>query len=141
MKNKIHSIIFDSLYFGGILIIIVASSLLAQERVGLTVPEAKPSNTGYIVERLTLDYVAATIVIQLRGDNGEAVSCAYGPATNPTAQTLLVALNKANLSTAYAGNAATGSLKQRIFHRLVIMNEAPVVCGVSLAGSVAGTVP
>lgn len=141
MKNKFHSIIFDTFYFIGLLIIIVTSSLLAQERVGLTVPEAKPSNTGYVVERLTLDYTAATILIQLKGDNGEAVSCAYGPMTVPTGQTLLDGLNKSNLSTAYAGNAATGSLKQRIFHRLVIMNEAPTVCGRSLTGTVTGTVP
>lgn len=125
-----------------ILLVIITSVLMSgQERVGLTVPEAKPSNTGYTVERLTLDYVAASILIQLRGDNGEAVSCAYSSTTTPTGQTLLDGLNKSNLSTAYVGNGTTGSLKQRIFHRLVTMNEAPAVCGRSLSGTVTGTVP
>lgn len=128
-----------------LLVAVVLAALVsaphAQEKVALTTPETKPTNTGYTVERFTLDYVAATIVIQLKGDNGEALSCVYGPSTTPTGQFLLDGLNKANLSAAYAGNATTGSLKQRIFHRLVVMNEAPAVCGKSLAGSVAGTVP
>lgn len=141
MRNKVHNIIFETFYFVGLLVIIITSSLLAQERIGLTTPEAKPNNTGYVVERLTLDYVAASILVQLRGDNGEAVSCAYNSTTTPTGQTLLDGLNKANLSTAYTGNVTTGSLKQRIFHRLVIMNEAPAVCGRSLVGTVTGTVP
>ena len=58
-----------------------------------------------------------------------------------TATTLINGLNKANLSTSYAGNATTGSLKQRIAHRLIVMNEAAQVCGRTLAGSLTGTVP
>lgn len=114
---------------------------IAQERITLSAPETKPSNTAYRLERLTLDVERGAISLQLLGVNGEPVSCVYGPTTNPTGATLLAALNKANLSTAYAGNATTGSLTQRIFHRLVVMNEAPAVCGVSLAGSLTGSVP
>lgn len=58
-----------------------------------------------------------------------------------TGTTLITALNKANLSLAYVGTAATGSLKQRIHHRLVVMGESTAVCGKTLAGTLAGAVP
>lgn len=119
----------------------------AQERVTLSAPETSPSNLTYRVERLVLEEddpdVAGDqgfIRIQLLGvERPVAVTCAYTATTNPTGTTLLVALNKANLSAAYAANATTGSLKQRIFHRLVVMNEAPAVCGRSLTGSLSGS--
>lgn len=120
----------------------------AQERVDLTTPETKPSNSQYRLERLTLQFDdPATVavdeglaMIQLLGQNGEARTCLYTRATTPTATALINGLNKANLSTAYTG-PGTGSLKQRIFHRLVVLGDGLAVCGVSLAGSVAGTVP
>lgn len=119
----------------------------AQERITLSTPETVPSNVNYRTERLIIneDDPATTpdegyITIQLAGvERPNAVSCNYNASTTPTGTFLITALNKANLSTAYAGNATTGSLKQRIFHRLVVMNEAPAVCGRSLTGSLSGT--
>jgi hypothetical protein len=112
----------------------------AQERVSLTIPETKPNNTGYTVERFIYDDPSQMMTIQLKGDNGEALSCVYSPSTTPTAKTLWDGLNKANLSTAYAGNATTGSLKQRIFHRLVVMGESAQVCDHAIVGTIAGSV-
>jgi hypothetical protein len=126
---------------------VAAVSLGAQERITLTTPEPAPTNLRYQVERLTLtvDNPDTTddegaIAIQLSGvERPGAVSCHYSRATSPTGTFLLTALNKANLSSAYVGNATTGSLLQRIQHRLVVMNEAPQVCGRSLAGTLTGS--
>jgi hypothetical protein len=132
---------------GGMTVAVTLAS--AQEKITLSVAETKPSNAEYRIERLMLqsDDPATTpadegvITIQLLGQNGETVSCVYNAASNPTGTFLLTALNKANLSTAYAANATTGSLRQRIFHRLVVMGESTAVCGKTLTGSLAGTVP
>lgn len=135
-----------------LLVLCAGIGLYAQEKITLSVAETKPSNSEYRIERLTIQNddpaTASTdegvINVQLIGQNGEAVSCVYTAATNPTATFLTVALNKANLSTAYAGNATTGSLRQRIFHRLFSggLNEGPQVCGgKTLTGTLAGTVP
>lgn len=113
----------------------------AQETATLTAPEQPPSNAVFHTERITLDMDGGTIHIQLKGQNGEAMSCLYTPSTNPTGTFLINALNKANLSSAYNNNATTGSLKQRIFHRLVVMNEAAAVCGRSIIGTLTGSVP
>lgn len=121
----------------------------AQEKITLSVAETKPSNAEYRIERLTItsdDPATASsdegvIVVQLLGQNSEPVSCVYNAASTPTGTFLTVALNKSNLSTAYAGNATTGSLRQRIFHRLVVMAESTAVCGKTLTGSLAGAVP
>lgn len=126
---------------------IAAPLLVAQERITLSAPETVPSNQTYRVERLTIqtdDPATAAdegvLTIQLMGvERAVAVTCVYNASTTPTGDTLIRGLNKANLSTAYANNATTGSLQQRIFHRLVILNEAPAVCGRSLAGSLTGT--
>lgn len=119
----------------------------AQERITLSAPETLPNNLTYRTERITInedDPATAsvdegTITIQLMGvERPSAVTCVYNATSSPTGTFLIVALNKSNLSAAYAGNATTGSLKQRIFHRLVVMNEAPAVCGRSLVGSLSG---
>ena len=118
----------------------------AQERITLSTPETVPSNVNYRTERLIINeddpatpVDEGYITIQLAGvERPSAVSCVYNSSTTPTGTFLITALNKANLSTSYAGNATTGSLKQRIFHRLVVMNEAPAVCGRSLTGSLSG---
>ncbi len=118
----------------------------AQERINLTAPETVPNNQNYRVERIVLEeddpntgVDEGFIRIQLTGvERPSAVTCQYDRTTNPTGTFLVTALNKANLSAAYASNATTGSLKQRIFHRLVVMNEAPAVCGRSLVGSLTG---
>lgn len=120
----------------------------AQERISLTASETAVANTKYRVDHLlftendpdTASIDEGVIVIQLIGiERRISVSCVYSSTTTPTATTLITALNTANLSSAYNNNASTGSLKQRIFHRLVIMNEAPAVCGKSLAGTLTGT--
>lgn len=124
----------------------VYSTYAEQERIQLAAPETVPNNATYRVERLTIQdddpETAAdegSIVIQLMGvERRVAVTCVYNAASSPTGSFLVVALNKANLSSNYNNNATTGSLKQRIFHRLVVMNEAPTVCGKSLAGSLTG---
>lgn len=121
----------------------------AQERVDLTVAEQPPSNTQYRIERLTIQIdnpaTAAAdegiLQVQLLGQNGEPVSCVYTATTSPTATFLITALNKANLSAAYAANATTGSLKQRIYHRLVVMGESTTICGKTITGTLAGSVP
>lgn len=117
----------------------------AQERISLSVAESNPE---YRLGNLVLvpnDPATAgddgAITLDLKGTNGENVSCRYHAGSNPSGTFLLTALNKANLSTAYAGNATTGSLTQRIFHRLVIMGESTAVCGKTLTGSLAGAVP
>jgi hypothetical protein len=119
----------------------VATTAGAQERIDLTAAETKPSNAQYRVERMILDFEAGAITLQLLGQNNEARTCLYNASTTPTGATLLTGLNKANLSSAYAGNGTSGSLKQRIFHRLVVMGEAAEVCGVALNGTLGGTVP
>lgn len=134
-----------------ILILCAVTGLVvtAQERIDLSVAETKPSNAQYRVERLTITYDDPVttpadeghIHIQLLGQNGEPVSCVYTATTNPTATFLTTALNKANLSSAYAANGTTGSLKQRIFHRLVVMGESTAVCGKTLTGTLQGSVP
>lgn len=135
--------------FLGLALILATAGVIAQERIDLSVAETKPSNSQYRIERLTIQYDdpatagsdEGQILIQLLGQNGEAVSCPYTSTSNPTATFLANALNKANLSTAYAGNATTGSLRQRIFHRLVILGESTAICGKTLTGSLAGSVP
>jgi hypothetical protein len=122
-------------------LLVAAGPVIAQETITLTTPETKPSNAAYRLERLTIDADAGTIHIQLKGQNGEAKACLYHAATTPTGATLIIGLNKANLPTAYAGNATTGSLTQRIFHRLVVLGEGAAVCSNGLAGTVTGTVP
>jgi len=118
----------------------------AQEKITLTVAESNPeyriANLTFVMDDpATAAADEGAIVLDLRGLAGENVSCRYGSGTNPTATTLITGLNKANLSAAYAANATTGSLRQRIFHRLVILGESTAVCGKTLTGSLAGTVP
>lgn len=136
-----------------ILAVAVALSLLAgataQERLTLSAPETVPSNLRYQITRIVLQYDdpdtvpdEGIIQIFLTGlERAIPLTCEYNAASTPTGTVLLNGLNKANLSNAYAGNATTGSLKQRIYHRLVVMNEASAVCGRSLAGTITGSVP
>lgn len=95
------------------------------EQVDLTVPTARSSTLNYHVERLTLDWDAGTIAIQLKGNDGSALSKSYDATTNPTGAALMTSLNKINLT--------TRSLNQRIFDRLILDGV--------LIGTVAGTVP
>lgn len=127
---------------GGVVMVAGMFVLLhAQETVTLTSPQTFTNLTDYHTERLTIDFDGGTILIQLRGNQGAALNCAYTPSTNPTGAFLINGLNKANLSSTYNNNATTGSLKQRIYHRLVVMGEASAVCGVALSGTLTGSVP
>lgn len=129
----------------------LSSSTFAQERVDLTTPETTPTNTGYRIGRVSFlidDPATPSVdegVLEINlvgvGKPDSTFNCFYTASTTPTGTFLTNAVQKANLSTAYAGNATTGSLKQRIYHRLVVMNEAPAVCGRSLVGTIAGAVP
>lgn len=116
----------------------------AQEVVSLTAPETRASNPTYRVAAFNMDVDAGMLSITLKGVDDVTyppVSCTYASNTTPTGATLITGLNKANLSNAYAGNATTGSLKQRIFHRLVVLGESTAVCGKTLTGTLAGSVP
>ena len=117
----------------------------AQEKITLTVAESNPE---YRIAHfnVTFDDPATSadegvLFMDLRGTNGENVPCRYWSNTNPTGTFLNNNLNRANLSSAYAGNATTGSLKQRVAHRLVVMGESASVCSKSIVGTLAGTVP
>ena len=120
--------------------------LIAQEKITLSVAESNPEYRISHVVIVPDDPATATtdegvIQISLKGLNKESVECRYSSGSNPTGTLLVNALNKANLSTAYAGNATSGSLKQRIAHRLVVMGESTAICGKTITGTLAGTVP
>lgn len=92
------------------------------ESLTLATPEVIPqiTNGSYRVGRIDLDWDQATITIVLVGANGERRSFDY---TGATATTLMVGLNKANLS--------IQSLQARVLARLVADGK--------LAGVVSGT--
>lgn len=127
-----------------VLLLLLPALVGAQEIVTLTTPETKATNPNYRVASFVMDVDAGLLAITLKGVDDVAyppVTCTYSTSTTPTGATLITGLNKANLSTAYAANATTGSLKQRIFHRLIVMGESTAVCGKTLTGTLAGTVP
>lgn len=127
-------------------LLLLALPVVAQEKITLTAPETNPEYRIAIFSVVSDDPGTATVdegqlIMDLKGANGENVPCRYHSGTSPTGTFLNNALNKANLSTAYAGNATTGSLKQRVCHRLVVMGESTAVCGKTLTGSCTGSVP
>jgi len=77
------------------------------ELLTLTTPVTTPSITTWRVVSLLLDWDAATIAIGLRGSGAERLSHAY---TGPNATTMMIALNKANLT--------SNSLHKRILTQL-----------------------
>lgn len=78
------------------------------EQLDLTTPETKPSNTYYRVERISFDWPAKVIHVQLKGQTGEVKSHTYA---GVTAETLMIQLNKLDLSAI--------SLHKRILNRLI----------------------
>jgi hypothetical protein len=76
------------------------------EIVTLSVPV--PSVVSYRVDSLLLNWGGAYIRVGLIGPNGEAATREY---SGPQATTLMIALNKANLSTT--------SLHKRILNQLI----------------------
>lgn len=93
------------------------------ESLTLTTPvtPTQPTTSSYRIVTLTLAWEAARITIVLKDNNGmQFVTCYEGAvATN-----LMVALNKANLS--------TSSLQKRVLQQLATDGKLP-------AGSVTGT--
>lgn len=119
----------------------------AQERIQLTVPDVAPtinnlrlSNFRFEEDNPSTPADEGMMTMEFVGveREGNPIRCTYNATTNPTGTFLIVNLQKANLSTAYAGNATTGSLKQRIHHRLVVMNERLQVCPNLPTGSLTG---
>lgn len=78
------------------------------ERLDLTAAVTYPSTTYWRVARLDLNWNQASITIDLVGPNNERKSHQY---IGATATTLMVALNKANLT--------SNSLQKRVLDRLV----------------------
>ena len=101
-----------------------ALGLTAQERLTLTTPIPPPAQVvGYTVSSLLLKWEPTPqIVVTLKGEDGKYTDQVYEGAT---ATTLMIGLNKANLS--------TRSLNQRIFDRLIADGR--------ISGTVAGSVP
>ena len=141
MKTRLVGFVF------GWVLLLLSVPFTAQERITLTTPETVAALGQLEIERIiiTPDRVSTpedegAILVQLIGvERPVAISCFYSKSTTPLGTFLVNALMKANLSSVYAGNATTGTLPQRIYHRLVIMNEAPAVCGRSLTGTLTGT--
>lgn len=90
------------------------------EIVTLTTPITTPNLTTYAVRMIAMDLDVPSIVIRLRGTNGENKVCSY---SGVTATNLIVALNKANLS--------TNSLQKRCLERLIADGE--------IAGTISGS--
>lgn len=97
--------------------------VFAQERIDLTTPLTYSSTTGYTFKLISLDWEGAQITILLR-DAATPTRVVTFTYTGATASTLMIALNKANLS--------TRSLNQRVLDRLIADGK--------IAGTVTGTV-
>ena len=122
-------------------------TLTAQEKITLTVAESngeyRIGTLVFVMDDPATSVNESAIILDLKGQNGENVSCRYSSGTTPTAQTLITAMNKRDFSTAYNNNASTGSLRQTIYHRLFAagLNEGPIACGKTLTGTLSGVVP
>lgn len=135
------------IFAASLLLVLVVSLAARQERITLSSPETVPNVLTYRVDQFgyQMDDPSTAVdegVLHIRLIGVERPvpnTCTYNAATTPTATFLITALQKANLSTAYAGNATTGSLTQRIFHRLVVMGEASQVCDRPIAGILTGS--
>jgi len=126
---------------------VALGTAVEQEKITLTTPEVK-SNPDYrldsfssVFDNSATEVDEGLLQIGLVGGTGEMIFCRYTGMTKPTGTFLNTALQKANLSLAYTGNATTGSLKQRICHRLAVMGEALDVCGRAIIGTCTGAVP
>jgi hypothetical protein len=92
------------------------------EQLNLTTSQVVPQRVTsyYMVSRLVLDWDAQRILVGVRGEQGERRDFTY---EGDTARTMMVALNKANLT--------ANSLQRRVLERLSSDGL--------LAGTVAGT--
>jgi len=91
------------------------------EQLDLTAPIVPPSRTTYTVQALSLNWPQAVIQATLLGSDGVLLVVGWEGAA---ATTLMVALNKANLS--------TSSLQKRVLQQAVTDGKLP-------AGTVSGT--
>ena len=91
------------------------------EQLALTVAIVPPSRTTYTVQELHLNWPTAVIQAMLLGSDGVLVVVGW---EGSAATTLMVALNKANLSTT--------SLQKRVLQQAVTDGKLP-------AGTVTGT--
>lgn len=140
MKRVISLIIISVLLIASLKVL----SGIAQERIALSTPEATPALTQYRLEAYRTEednpntpLDDARFTIDLQGVQRDlSIRCEYNNSTTPTGRTVINGLKTANFSLPYADNATSGNLYQRIFHRLVRMNEAAQVCGRSLTGTV-----
>lgn len=83
---------------------------LAKEQVNLTAPDQVRAGTStYVLKELNLDWVNKTVVVVLRGSNGENKEVVYGEDDGSMA--MLRSLNKVDLS--------VKSLHRRIMERLL----------------------
>ena len=96
------------------------------EKFNLTIPVplTPPDKTHYALRYVRFDWDAKYIEIGLRDSAGRALTKVYDETTTPTGESLMMSLNKANLS--------SSSLHRRIFTRLA-------ADGVIEAGSTAET--
>ena len=78
------------------------------EQIDLTTVETLPDNNYYRVNELHMYWIGKFIRIELRGENGETLEFSYD---GDEARSLMLALNKANLS--------TKSLHKRIMEKLI----------------------
>jgi len=90
------------------------------EQLDLATPIAAPSRTTYSVQRIVLDWPAAAIQVWVKGSDTVEVFAEW---TGAPATALMIALNKANLS--------TSSLQKRVLQQLVTDGKLP-------AGTVSG---
>jgi hypothetical protein len=91
------------------------------EQLDLTSPIVPPSRTTYSVQALMLNFIAAVIQATLVGSDGQLIAVTWEGAT---ATTLMIALNKANLSVT--------SLQKRVLQQAVSDGKLP-------AGTVTGS--
>lgn len=70
----------------------------AQEQYTLTTPQTT-SATTYTIDFIFLNWRGHTLEVQVEDNTGKTFYKAYGPTTTPTGDALMIALNKANLTT------------------------------------------
>ena len=92
----------------------------AQEKFTLTTPAAPPPATELVLRFVTLNWETQTVTIGWTDNTGTDFSDQYTATTTPTGRTLMVALNKANLS------LPGQSLQARIWNRLRLNGHIPL---------------
>ena len=104
--------------------LLVPAAALAGEQLDLTTPIVQPTITQYTVDQLVLSWSQGIVRIDVLNTlTGDRKSFLYHRNTTPTGQTLMRALNKADLS--------VKSLQRRILERLALDGH--------LVGTVSGT--